>query len=73
MSLCQRTNVGYAEPLARWLSRHGAVLLVDDRLPDTIRYQLVPAGAPIDQARARFRTPRELGRAIETPGGLAWG
>lgn len=73
MTTCQRTNVGVAREVARWLQAHGAALLVDDRLDDVpVRYRLVEVGAPIDTARARFRTPREFARAIETPGAIAW-
>lgn len=72
MTLCQRTNAGVARQVARWLARHDAALLVDDQIPDTVRYQLVRAGDDIDASRHRFRTVGHFARAIETPRGLSW-
>lgn len=82
---CQRTNAGVAAPVARWLDRHGAQLVVDDRVEDQpVRYLLMrgvtsaeiafprmPHSLP-DGVVARFRTVEHFALAIETPEELPW-
>lgn len=84
-AVCQRTNVGWRQPVARWLRDHGAQLVVDDRIEDApVRYLLLrgetsagvswprlPHAQP-DGVVARFRTVEHFGLAIQAPGGVPW-